>query len=361
MSGLDFSLDELWGLAPYSLDRGEKRALYRRALSALTRRHYQGCPEYRRILDRTGRAPGADLGPEDQPMLPVRLFKELDLRSVPEDQVVKTMTSSGTSGQRVSKIHLDKENVSNQTKALVSILSSYIGTKRLPLVILDSRQVLRDRTAYSARGAGIVGFSSFGRDVFYALDGDMNLDAPGLTRYLQDHDGPILFFGYTYMIWQHVVQAMRREGLRFQVPEGRLFHIGGWKRLKDQAVDATAFNGAVRDALGNVQVHNYYGMAEQLGSVFVECERGHMHCSNFSDVIIRSPLDFAPLGPGKRGLIELLSLLPTSYPGHVLLTEDEGEILGEDDCPCGRLGRYFKIHGRVRGAELRGCSDTYGR
>jgi hypothetical protein len=43
----------------------------------------------------------------------------------------------------------------------------------------------------------------------------------------------------------------------------------------------------------------------------------------------------------------------------VLLTEDEGEILGEDDCPCGRLGKYFKIHGRVRGAEVRGCSDTY--
>ena len=117
----------------------------------------------------------------------------------------------------------------------------------------------------------------------------------------------------------------------------------------------------VQGVLGNVRVYNYYGMAEQLGSVFVECEHGHMHCSNYSDVIIRRSSDFSVAGQGERGLIELLSVLPTSYPGHVLLTEDEGEVLGVDDCPCGRLGKYFKIHGRIRSAELRGCSDTYER
>ena len=35
--------------------------------------------------------------------------------------------------------------------------------------------------------------------------------------------------------------------------------------------------------------------------------------------------------------------MPTSYPGHSLLTEDEGVLLGEDDCTCSRLGKYFKI------------------
>ena len=34
-------------------------------------------------------------------------------------------------------------------------------------------------------------------------------------------------------------------------------------------------------------------------------------------------------------------------------------ILGEDDCPCGRNGKYFKINGRLKNAEIRGCSDTY--
>lgn len=55
----------------------------------------------------------------------------------------------------------------------------------------------------------------------------------------------------------------------------------------------------------------------------------------------------------------MLSLLPRSYPGHSLLTEDMGVLLGEDDCPCGRLGKYVRVTGRVPKAEVRGCSDTY--
>ena len=103
--------------------------------------------------------------------------------------------------------------------------------------------------------------------------------------------------------------------------------------------------------------HRFCQLCE--GSVFVECEYGHMHCSNYSDVIIRKPFDFSSASIGEKGLVELLSVLPTSYPGHVLLTEDEGEILGIDDCPCGRKGKYFKIHGRIKAAEVRGCSDTF--
>ena len=220
----------------------------------------------------------------------------------------------------------------------------------------------KDRSMYSARGAGIIGFSIFGRNTVYALDADMRIDMEKVTAFCERHQAePILMFGYTYMIWQFVVRALEESGQKFALKNAVLFHIGGWKKLKEQAVDALEFNHRVRSVLGNVKVYNYYGMAEQLGSVFVECEYGHMHCSNYSDVIIRRPADFSVAGRGERGLIELLSALPASYPGHVLLTEDEGELLGTDDCLCGRLGRYFRIHGRIKSAELRGCSDTYER
>ena len=45
--------------------------------------------------------------------------------------------------------------------------------------------------------------------------------------------------------------------------------------------------------------------------------------------------------------------------GHSILTEDLGTICGIDDCKCGRKGKYFKVHGRIKSAEIRGCSDTY--
>ncbi len=355
-------LEELYKDTPYSLKKTEKQALYQRVLSELTLHHYSHCREYKRILDAMGYDPKKAAPLEAQPMLPVRLFKEYDLLSIPREEVAKTMTSSGTSGQKVSRVFLDKANTRAQTKVLTEIISSFIGKKRLPLLILDTRLALKDRSMFSARGAGIVGFSTFGREIMYALDENMQLDISGIRQFLAKHrDEPILLFGYTYMIWQYVVCALREAGTAMKIENGSLFHIGGWKKLKDQMVDAPTYNQVIREVLGNVSVHNYYGMAEQLGSVFVECEYGHMHCSNFSDILIRRPGDFSCAAPNERGLIELVSLLPTSYPGHILLTEDEGEIIGEDDCPCGRNGKYFKIHGRIKGAEIRGCSDTYER
>ena len=60
----------------------------------------------------------------------------------------------------------------------------------------------------------------------------------------------------------------------------------------------------------------------------------------------------------KIGFIQILSLLPKSYPGHNLITEDLGRIKGEDDCKCGRKGKYFEVFGRVKFAEIRGCSNV---
>ncbi len=355
-------LERLWEEDPYSMDAPAKRDFFRHALSVLTLHHYEGCAAYRAVLDAYGIDPRKERWQEDQPMIPVRLFKERELLSVPREDIVKTMTSSGTSGQAVSRIFLNKENTRSQTKALAHIISSYIGKKRLPLLILDTEQVKRDRAMFSARGAGIVGFSTFGRDVTYALDDEMRLDEDRVDSFFRAYgEEPVLMFGYTYMIWQHVVTALSGSSLRYPFEHATLFHIGGWKKLKDQAVDADSYNEAVRGVFGSVSVHNYYGMAEQLGSVFVECECGHMHCSNYSDVLVRRPSDFSVADKGERGFLELQSLLPVSYPGHVLLTEDEGEIVGVDDCPCGRKGTYFKILGRMRGAEIRGCSDTYER
>ena len=107
------------------------------------------------------------------------------------------------------------------------------------------------------------------------------------------------------------------------------------------------------------EIHDFYGMVEQVGSIFVECEEGYLHAPIFADIIIRNKMTMEPLAFGQEGLIEVLSILPRSYPGHVLLTEDLGTILGEGDCCCGKKGKYFKVKGRLPKAEIRGCSDTH--
>ncbi len=145
----------------------------------------------------------------------------------------------------------------------------------------------------------------------------------------------------------------------FSMKNAVLFHISGWKKLKDWDMDALEFSHCVQDVLSNVLVYDYCGMVEQLGSVFMECKHGHMRCSSYFDLIIYHLAVFSVAGQGERGLIELLSVLPVSYPKHILITEDEGEILGIEDCLYGRKGKYFKLHGGIKIAELRECSNTY--
>ncbi len=341
--------EKILNIAPYSLPQLEKEARYALWMHELSNHHRALCPAYAQAC--------AALG-EDSPAIPVRMFKEFDLRSVESSAVVKTMTSSGTTGQTVSRIFLDRDTAARQSKTLSRIVTDFLGKKRLPMLILDSRAVLKDRTMFSARGAGILGFSMLGRDATYALDERMNLDMAALEAFLERHAGErILLFGFTFMIWEYFVQALLDIGKPIRI-DGVMIHGGGWKKLQDQAVDNDTFKEKVRESCGVETVLNYYGMVEQTGSIFMECPAGHLHASVFSDVVIRDPFDFSEKKSG-RGLIECRSLLPTSYPGHILLTEDEGEIEGIDDCPCGRLGKYFKVYGRIKGAELRGCSDTY--
>ena len=98
-------------------------------------------------------------------------------------------------------------------------------------------------------------------------------------------------------------------------------------------------------------------MIEQTGSIFLECENGYFHSSIFSEIFTRDEnLKICKIK--KPGLILVLSLLPLSYPGHNILTEDIGTIFGEDDCKCGRSGKYLLDHGRAPGTETRGCSDV---
>ena len=354
------NLRKLLEIPPYGLKAEQKRVLLEEDLYMLTQYHYESCPQYKKILNLMDYSPGERMPLEKMPMLPVRLFKEYELKSVPDEDIVKTLTSSGTSGQKVSKIFLNSENVRLQTQVLAHIMSSYLGNERLPMLILDTPLVRRDRNMFSARGAGIIGFSVFGRKPVYALDENMELDIETVRQFVSEHKGEkILLFGYTYMLWKFVVMKLRELEECLELEDAVLFHVGGWKKLQNEAVSTEIFNETIRETMGNVKVYNYYGMAEQLGSIFVECECGHMHCSNFSDILIRRGRDFSVADFHERGMIELFSLLPCSYPGHVLLTEDEGEIWGEDDCPCGRKGKYFKIHGRVHKAEVRGCSDTF--
>ncbi|QSI75301.1 acyl-protein synthetase [Niveibacterium microcysteis] len=347
-------------VGPFATRQSDKRGRLLGRLQALTLHHYTHCVPYARMLEGLhGNWRGASTL-EAMPWLPVGLFKHLRLASVPDEEIIRELRSSGTSGSLPSRVLLDRETAAAQTKALARIVSDVLGRARRPMLVVDRIDLLRSGEALSARGAAVLGFGNFGRHHTYALAPDLALDLDAVKAFLaRFSDEPVLVFGFTFFVWRDLVQALRARGERLAFPSGSvLLHGGGWKRLADQRVDNTQFKHAVADALGIQQVHNYYGMAEQVGSIFIECEAGRLHTPDYAEVIVRDPITLSPMPMGETGVIQLLSELPRSYPGHSLLTEDIGAVLGEDDCPCGRMGRTLRVDGRLPRAELRGCSDT---
>jgi hypothetical protein len=340
----------------FSLDQQTKEARLLESLSALVAHHRERCVEYDRILAATDRvgAPYPDLA--SLPWLPVRMFKNHQLKSIPDDEVVKVLTSSGTTGE-VSRIYLDREAATAQTRMLSRTLQTVLGPRRLPMLVVDSKAVVSDRRSYSARGAGMLGLMNFGRDHVWVLDEDGKPDIEALRGFLAKHgDQPFLIFGFTFMVWLYLYEAARDAGL--DLSQGILIHSGGWKKLIDRAVDNKEFRHRLAADTGLTKVYNFYGMVEQIGTIFLEGpDGGSLYCPDFADVIIRDPETWQPAPIGTPGLVELVSTLPTSYPGHVLLTEDLGVIHGVDDGVW--PGKRFSILGRLPRAEARGCSDTF--
>jgi hypothetical protein len=337
----------------FTLTEAEREPVLARQLAALTGRHREACPPYRRILDAIGaRAPYERV--VDLPWLPVRLFKTHELRSVPDERVFRVLTSSGTTGQRPSRVYLDRAAAAAQPRMLAATLRAVLGERRLPMLVVDGRSVVRDPTL-SARGAGVLGMMNFGRDHTFVLDEQGRVDAEAVKGFLARHGNePFLIFGFTFMVWLYLLD------LGADLSQGVLIHSGGWKKLAEQAVDNDGFRRRLAAECGLSRVHNFYGMVEQIGTVFLEGPEGDgLYCPDFANVVIRDPDTWQEAPPGVPGLIEVVSTLPTSYPGHVLLTEDLGVVHGVDDGHW--PGKRFTVLGRLPRAEARGCSDTFGQ
>ncbi len=348
-------VDELLRTADPAWPQAQREAALNPLLVDLTSWHRARCPAYDRIVEAVWAAEASVA----VPWLPVGAFKHLELCSVPREDVVKVLTSSGTTGGAPSRVFLDRDTARRQTRALASVMTGLLGPHRRPMLVVDSRAVVRDPRSYSARGAGILGMLTFGRDHTFVLDADGEVDRHAVHDFAARHAGePLLVFGFTFMVWEHLLQAFAGE---LDLADAVLVHSGGWKALQAKSVDEAAFRGALLDGLGIAEVRNFYGMVEQVGGVFLEGDDGLLHPPPFADVVVRDPQTWEEAPVGVQGLIEVRSPLPMSYPGHALLTEDLGTIVSVDDPRSGVGGKALRIHGRVPRTELRGCSDTHAR
>lgn len=357
--------DELLELAPYdgSQEAGE---LFMQALQEECVFHYEHNEMYRRFCDRKGFDPHQPFTIEEMPPVSVSVFKELGfkLNSVPKEDLTLALQSSATSGVP-STIVVDKETAKRQAKAMIKVIGEFIGKERKPFLIMDIDPRSSYRKLLGARFAAVTGYLRFANKTGYFLKADENnvsyFDVEGIQEYVRglDQEKPVVVFGFTYILYQHVLQSIEKAGVKIQLPRGsKIIHIGGWKKLESEKISKELFNDRLSKCFGinPTDVIDIYGFTEQMGLNYPDCECGWKHTSSYVRVLVRDTVTREVLPPGKEGLLEFVTPVPHSYPGNAVLTDDLGIIDG-DSCTHGRVGTRFKIVGRMKKAEVRGCGD----
>jgi len=363
---LTSGIAEVLGMDVYSHVQNEKERILLPLVIREIERAVSNSEEIRRFFEKQKIRTEQIQSLADVPAMPVQMFKYFDLKTCPKENVVKVMRSSGTTANVQSKVPLDKATMMNQIKALQAILASYLGNKRRIFLVIDHEKINDPVLEFTARTAGVRGLSIYAKKTFYLLkeetDGSLVLNLPVIQEIRNEYaDSEVYIFGFTYIIWTVFYQQMKAAGLDLRLKNPTLFHSGGWKKLKSQSVSKEYFNEQISEMFGCSKdlILDFYGMAEQTGIIFPDCPCGNKHVPVFADVIIRNPYTMDECDVGEIGMIEVMSILSTSYYCQAILTEDTGYIVGVDDCPCGRKGKYFRFASRIEKAEVRGCGDTF--
>lgn len=362
MNTLDENIDAILAGPPYGLGKAEAAASVFDMLRELVIRAAGKSEAYANYVRHWPIQVEQAQYIEELPYIPVSVFKRNPpLALVPPDKIQRTLLSSATTSQEPSRIAIDALTAKRMTKGVVAILRDSIGSARRPYLVVDSAEANADSASLGARGAAIRALSTFATETAYCLKGgDLDIDEEALRKFIEQHgDKPVIIYGFTSILWAKLIRPLAAKGKTLGLQQAVILHSGGWKKLIAESVTKEAFNTTASQVFGcqEDKVIDYYGMVENLGIIYPDCAAGNKHAPVFGAVVIRDPLTLKPAKTGETGIVQVCSVLPTSFPGHLLLTEDLATLIAEDGCACGRPGIAFRFVGRISKAEVRGCGN----
>ena len=359
-------IESLLNHGPFELDENVRNGLFADAIYDAFKHHVANNELFKNYCQNRGfKFDGKPSDLADYPYLPVNIFKNKRLTSVPSEKINAILNSSATSGIP-STIVLDKITSKRQIVALAKVMSDYLGNQRRPFLILDEDPLKSSSIETSARAAATRGFliSCSKSEYFLSYTNNrLTLDIKKFQKSLKQYEDSkqeICIFGFTFILYYHVVRVLKKKGIVFKLSDNsKIAHIGGWKKLESQRVSKEQFLQDVSDVF-SVKVDNiydFYGFTEQMGLVYVSVGDLPKTVPAYSEIIIRDFQSLKPVKDGDQGLIQILTPLPHSYPGISVLTDDVGRIVGRGKDKTGRIGTQFEIIGRAKKAEARGCGD----
>lgn len=337
----------------YALE--ETQALFLGAVRESLAYHRAHCPEYARLLERSGFLPervktAADLA--EIPPLPTLYLKKHPMFSVPEKRLLFRSESSGTGGA-VSVAGLDPESALLALRMVVRTFSRHRVFSPLPTnyVVLGYQPSGRNKMAAVKTAFGAT-LAAPALQRVYALrdtgsDYELNLEGvkAALERY-QLGGCPVRFIGFPAYL-QFLLELLGEEGIRWRLhPKSMILLAGGWKRFFRRKVDKRELFALAEERLGirEENCRDFFGAVEH-PVLYCACENHRFHVPVYSRVIIRDVETLRPVPEGTPGILNLISPLVGSMPLTSVLTDDLAVL--RRGCGCGIAGPYFELLGRA--------------
>lgn len=293
----------------------------------------------------------------DIPMMPIQGFKELTLACEPVEEAEAIFMTSGTTNpdQKGRNYHPSlkvwDESMKHPFKQFV-----LPDREKITIFVLSPAEEINKNSSLSRYLSNAVAY--FGTEQSQFFFGENGLEMEELVKKLrkcEQDEEPVLLIGATFA-YVHFLDYIKEKGLQFQLARGsRIFDTGGFKgQSREVEMDELykQFNTCFQ--VDRSFCINMYGMTE-LSSQIYDQTISSQHLKTviqtgktgpaWVKTVILDPETLKPIANGQSGVIAHIDL--ANWNSCIaILTQDEG---------C-QADNGFKLLGRIKGAEARGCS-----
>ena len=289
---------------------------------------------YRSFCDLLYKNPSDITKVEDIPFLPIQFFKSHQVLSSSEG-ILKTFSSSGTTGSITSKHHITdlsvyKNSFNKGFNAFYGNIKDYVVLALLPSYLE------REGSSLIYMVDSFIKDSNQPKSGFY-LD---NLSALSETLKQLDSEGKkVLLIGVSFALLDLV------DAHSFNLNNTIIMETGGMKGRRKELIreDLHAF---LKSGFGVNVIHSEYGMTELLSQAYSK-GNGVFNCPNWMRILTRDTEDALTLTKmGKTGGINIIDLANINSCSFIA-TQDLGRVNNNGS---------FEIIGRFDTSDIRGCN-----
>ncbi|WP_339661323.1 acyl transferase [Croceibacter atlanticus] len=270
----------------------------------------------------------------DIPFIPIEFFKSHDILSSKEP-IVKTFTSSGTTGSQTSK-HFITDLTIYEDSFNIAFQEFYGNPEDYAILALLPSYLERDGSSLIYMANNLIADSKHPKSGFYLH----NLEDLAQTLKALDASGQkTLLIGVSFALLDLV------DAYSFQLENTIVMETGGMKGRRKEMI-REELHEILSKGFGVNHIHSEYGMTELLSQAYSNGQ-GVFNCPKHMKILIRDPEDaLTYLNKGKTGginVIDLANLNSCSF----IATQDLGKQISETD---------FEILGRFDHSDVRGCN-----